>query len=203
MTVYPTELPFWKRLSLPKMLHSRQIRWRTAFTYAIAILLVLIGLVYVLTRQLNTLYTKQIYTQLIAQARVTADLEVLHTTWRDQPATLPVLLQRWGATLDAHITLFTPEGVALADSQSSDLPTDNPNNLPELRGALATGFGQSVRNNFFANVRTLYVALPVASADSQLGLLRMGFPLTALDQDLQRLRQPLSRPSVPRPRCAA
>lgn len=189
MTVYPTELPFWKRLSLPKMLHSRRIRWRTAFTYAIAILIVLIGLVYVLTRQLSALYTQQIYNQLIAQARLTADLEVLHSTWREQPAALPALVQRWGATVDAHITLFTPEGTVLADSQSPDLPNDNPNNLPELRGALASGLGQSVRDNFFSNIRTFYVALPVTSADRPLGLLRMGFPLTTLDQDLQQLRQ--------------
>lgn len=189
MTVYPTELPLWKRLSLPKMLHSRQIRWRTAFTYAIAILVVLLGLVYVLSRQIASLYTDQLYAQLVAQTRLTAASEVLHTTWREQPQALPALLQRWADTLAAHITLYTPDGTALADSQSPDLPTESPTTLPELREALAAGIGQSVRDNFFSNVRTLYIALPVESQETTLGLLRIGFPLVTLEQDLQRLQQ--------------
>lgn len=53
MAVYPSDTPFWKRFSLPKMLHSPRLRWRTAFSYAVVILLIMGGLAWFLARQLG------------------------------------------------------------------------------------------------------------------------------------------------------
>lgn len=53
MAAYGSHVPFWKRFDLPKMLHSPRLRWRTAFSYAVVIGLILVGLALYLARGLE------------------------------------------------------------------------------------------------------------------------------------------------------
>jgi two-component system, OmpR family, phosphate regulon sensor histidine kinase PhoR len=53
MAAYGSHVPFWKRIGLPKMLHSPRLRWRTAFSYALLIGLILVGLALYLARVLD------------------------------------------------------------------------------------------------------------------------------------------------------
>jgi two-component system phosphate regulon sensor histidine kinase PhoR len=56
MAVHQPGLPFWKRIYFPRMLHSPRVRWRTVFTYAVTILLLMSGFVYYLVYQLQIDY---------------------------------------------------------------------------------------------------------------------------------------------------
>jgi two-component system phosphate regulon sensor histidine kinase PhoR len=53
MALDKLDVPLWKRMTLPKMLHSPRLRWRTAFTFAMAIVLIMAGLTYYLATNLN------------------------------------------------------------------------------------------------------------------------------------------------------
>jgi two-component system phosphate regulon sensor histidine kinase PhoR len=56
MAVYEPEPLFWKRIHFPRMLHSPRVRWRTVFTYAVVILLLMAGFVYYLVYELEADY---------------------------------------------------------------------------------------------------------------------------------------------------
>ncbi len=189
MAVYPTELSLRKRFSLPQMLHSRQLRWRTAFSYAVAILVVITGLVYLLTRQINLLYTERTYAQLTQQAELLAANSELQNAWSQGNATLNALLQRWSTTLNIHLAAYSPAGQTLADSDLTPISTDNSVALPEVREALSTGQGRNVRDDPASGLHTFYIALPVKSNDNLVGIVRLGFPLTQLDKDLKSIQQ--------------
>lgn len=53
MAAYGSHGPLWQRFDLPKMLHSPRLRWRTAFSYAVVIGLILFGLALYLARALD------------------------------------------------------------------------------------------------------------------------------------------------------
>lgn len=171
------------------MLHSRQLRWRTAFSYAVAILVVITGLVYLLTRQINLLYTERTYAQLTQQAELLAANSELQNAWSQGNATLNALLQRWSTTLNIHLAAYSPAGQTLADSDLTPISTDNSVALPEVREALSTGQGRNVRDDPASGLHTFYIALPVKSNDNLVGIVRLGFPLTQLDKDLKSIQQ--------------
>lgn len=53
MVVFGTDLVEWKKHSPTKMLHSPRLRWRTAFSYAVVIALILTGLTYYLSARFD------------------------------------------------------------------------------------------------------------------------------------------------------
>jgi two-component system phosphate regulon sensor histidine kinase PhoR len=171
------------------MLHSRQLRWRTAFSYALAILVVITGLVYLLTRQINLLYTGSTYTRLTTQAEFIANNSELQAAWQQGTIPLADLLKRWSMALDAQLTAFSPRGQIIADTNTTVPSPENITGLPEVRDALSTNKGSSVRVNPATGLRTFYIALPVKAGGNLLGIVRIGFPLTQLDSDLQRAQQ--------------
>jgi two-component system phosphate regulon sensor histidine kinase PhoR len=58
MAANGSHLPFWHRFDLPKMLHSPRLRWRTAFSYAVVIGLILFGLALYLARTLDASFVQ-------------------------------------------------------------------------------------------------------------------------------------------------
>jgi two-component system phosphate regulon sensor histidine kinase PhoR len=171
------------------MLHSRQLRWRTAFSYALAILVVIAGLVYLLTHQINLLYTNYTYTQLTQQAKLVATNSELQSSWAQGDTALNDLLKRWSVALNLELAAYSAKGQLIADSDLAVSAGDNAVALPEVRDALSTGQGSNVREDANSGLQTFYIALPVKTEDKLLGILRLGFPLTQLDKDLKSVQQ--------------
>ncbi len=61
MSVYPTNVPFWKKISLPKTPFSLRLHWRTAFTYAVVVLLMMTILFLFLAQQVRAIYVTSSY----------------------------------------------------------------------------------------------------------------------------------------------
>ncbi len=72
MVVWKSSLPLRKRNSLPKMLHSPRVRWRTAFTYALAILIIMLGLAFYFDQRTALTFTEVLWPVLIAGCLISA-----------------------------------------------------------------------------------------------------------------------------------
>ncbi len=88
-----------------------------------------------------------------------------------------------------RITLINAQGKVIADSEVSGqklLELENHSNRPEVKEALKTGWGESLRHSTSVQKDMLYVARPFEE-----GVLRVSMPLTHLSQSLNELKSVL------------
>ncbi len=181
-------LPFGVGIRLPKTFFSLRLRWRNAFLYAVAILLVMATLAFFLFNRISSIDTADTVEQFAKQANATATNPALTTAWAQDKPALTALLQQWSTILGGHATAILADGTLVADSQIDAQPIEDLSELPEVRGALDTGQGRSIRDDLTLHGRTLFLAFPVQLASGQVGVLRWAFLLTDLETSLNRFR---------------
>lgn len=127
------------------------------------------------------------------------DLRPLLTTSPSLPATpqLQIIVRELSRRALARVTLVDSTGQVLADSavQDRDLAgIENHRTRPEIEQAVATGSGTDIRASHTTGDRTLYraVRLNEPGTTSSPLYLRLGLPMTALEQELTKLKRNLS-----------
>jgi two-component system, OmpR family, phosphate regulon sensor histidine kinase PhoR len=127
------------------------------------------------------------------------DLRPLLTTSPSLPATpqLQIIVRELSRRALARVTLVDSTGQVLADSavQDRDLAgIENHHTRPEIEQAVASGSGTDIRASHTTGDRTLYraVRLNEPGTTSSPLYLRLGLPMTALEQELTKLKRNLS-----------
>ena len=136
--------------------------WKLALTFVALLVSVLLAVDFFAERALSEDYARTAFAQLAAIARI-AQARPPHLS-----AIPPVnpeeisALQKWVgemAASGARITVITPDGLVLADSQSDPRTMENHAGRPEIRDALAKGEGQSMRHSVTIDRDLLYYAV--------------------------------------------
>ncbi len=96
--------------------------------------------------------------------------------------------RRAGARAGARVTLISPEGNVLGDSEHDPETMENHAGRPEVRQALATGVGTAIRHSATLGRDLCYVALKVDHAGRPGHVLRLAVPLKDLDAAISDLR---------------
>jgi len=127
------------------------------------------------------------------------DLRPLLTISPSLPATphLQIIVRELSRRALARVTLVDSTGQVLADSavQDRDLASvENHRTRPEIEQAVASGSGTDIRASHTTGDRTLYraVRLNEPGTTSPPLYLRLGLPMTALEQELTKLKRNLS-----------
>ena len=81
-----------------------QLRWRTAFTYALVILVVMIALLFFLDGRVGEIYTANALDHFATQASLTTKNPELAIAWAQGPLALVTLLKRWSTLLGGRAT---------------------------------------------------------------------------------------------------
>ncbi|MFN8496024.1 MAG: ATP-binding protein [Caldilineaceae bacterium] len=170
------------------MLQTPQLRWRTAFTYALVIFLVMTLLILFLDRQVSEIYTNNTLEHFATQASLTAENPELVKAWTQGAPALNALLHGWSTVLGGRVTAITASGAAFADSHLNPQQIENLSKLPEVRSALDGEPGRNARDEPELGGRAFFLAFPIQLPAGQSGVLRWAFPLSALDANLKQLR---------------
>jgi len=101
------------------------------------------------------------------------------------------LVKRIGKRINTRITVIAPDGKVLADSKENADSMENHRGRPEIREAIATGFGKSVRYSTTEMEEMLYVAIPIKSNGKLIGVLRTSLFLRDINTLLNSLRNRL------------
>ena len=189
MGSFQMQWPFSKRIILPKMLQTPQLRWRTAFTYALAIFLVMTLLILFLERQVSEIYTDNTLEHFAAQASLTAENPELVKAWTQGAPALNSLLHSWSSLLGGRVTAITANGAAFSDSHVNPQQIEDLSKFPEVRSALDGVQGRNLRDDPAVGGRAFFLAFPIQLPKGQNGVLRWAFPLNLLDAHLNQLRQ--------------
>ena len=168
--------------------------WKLGFAFFALLIAVLLPVDFYAERALRRDYERAGFEQLAAIARIAL-------AYPPQPAALAPShpqdsagLRDWVAKMAAsgvRVTVIASDGQVLADSQSDPQTMENHADRPEIRDALATGHGQSIRHSVTINSNLLYHAVRCSSAGASPVVLRFALPLQTVDQEIWEFRRRL------------
>jgi two-component system, OmpR family, phosphate regulon sensor histidine kinase PhoR len=101
------------------------------------------------------------------------------------------ILQQAAVDAAARATLIASDGTVLADSEANSAEMENHANRPEIVAALGGKVGSSTRSSHTLGVPFLYEAAPVPG-----GVVRLAYPLSAIDEVNRQVRNSLLKASA-------
>jgi two-component system phosphate regulon sensor histidine kinase PhoR len=135
-----------------------------------------------------TRYTAHHQTE-TTQQRLEAQARILEGELAAVPAgELSAWAREAGTRAGTRVTLISPEGVVLGDSQHDPETMENHAGRPEVRQALASGVGKAIRHSATLGRDLCYVALAVELGGRPGHVLRLAVPLEDLDAAISELR---------------
>ena len=151
------------------------LRARLAGTFLLIIVL-LVGMAgWYLLHWTETHYTAVLTDELLREGRTIGSI-IDHAT----PRELPALIDQAGRDLGRRITIISLDGRVIADSAGDYRQMPGHADRPEVRQALVSGYGSSVRTSSTLKTRMLYVATRYGSENQPQGVARIAEPLSTL-----------------------
>jgi two-component system phosphate regulon sensor histidine kinase PhoR len=127
------------------------------------------------------------------ETALTARAELLEERMRPLVATgdaaaLDVVAGELGPSIATRITVVSPSGIVLADSDEDRSVMDNHADRPEIVMAMSGRVGTSQRYSYTLAQNMMYVAVPVVHDGHVAGVVRTAMPLTAIEEQLLAVR---------------
>ncbi len=165
------------------------IRWRIAFTYVVLILLVMAGLTLYLTGYVYQQHMNDLEAQLKGETQMLG-ADLAGSSGPDQPAaSYDDLAKRWSSLLQARVTIIAQDGTVLGESDQDRTQMDNHLARPEVKHALASGWGSSVRYSQTLGYNMLYGASRYPAGGGAVAVARIALPLQQVDAQVAQLRR--------------
>jgi two-component system, OmpR family, phosphate regulon sensor histidine kinase PhoR len=171
----------------------RTIRWRIAIPFILLIMAMMTILGVYLSDFIEKNYINNLEKQMTIQARMAG--EVLKDEWQNADD-LDDQARQLGDVLGARLTLISPDGVVIGESEEDRMLMDNHNNRPEVMEALVQGTGSSVRFSHTTGYDTLYVATRLDGESGPIGIVREAVPLVGVQAEVNHLQKVLSGASL-------
>ncbi len=93
-----------------------------------------------------------------------------------------------GQLTDIRFTVILPDGRVVGDSRENPTHMDNHADRPEIRAAMAEGFGQSMRYSRTLDRNLLYVATAMRNGEQLVAVTRAAMPVVFLDEQKKAIR---------------
>ena len=168
--------------------------WKLGFAFFALLIAVLLPVDYYAERTLRRDYERTGFEQLSSIARIALasppPASSLSTTSRTPSPALREWLTKMAAS-GVRVTVITSDGLVLADSQSDPQTMENHAGRPEIRDALATGDGLSVRHSVTINRDLLYYAARFSMPSGPPVVLRFALPVRTVNDEVWAFRRRL------------
>jgi two-component system phosphate regulon sensor histidine kinase PhoR len=138
-----------------------------------------------LTNSVRNSQLENLRLHLEQEAKITAEASL--TPLLDQGDAPDVLAKKLGSEIDSRVTIIAPDGTVLGDSMEDPATMENHAARPEVKDALALGIGESTRYSTTLQQQMMYVAVPIYSQDTLLGIARVALPLTAVENAVNQV----------------
>jgi len=162
---------------------------RLTLSYVLLVAVTLVVMAALLERRLKRDFIAQLENSLTAQAQLIGDLAQSPDTWQPLATDL-------GQRMKYRVTLIDARGQVRGDSERTAAEVqamENHGTRPEIRAALQSGMGESLRHSATLHADMLYVAVPMPKSR---GVVRVALPLTQLKKRLAGVRKDLVRTAV-------
>jgi len=167
------------------------IRTRLIFSYLVLILvtLSLLGsyfLWYFYRHNLQSLTA-----DLLTQADIVEKLLAEQMATPQGKLTIDPIIKSLRPHISSRITIIALDGTVLADSWENPTKLENHGQRPEVKAALTSGYGSSIRFSSTVNENLLYVAIPMHYGQKTVGIARVSTALSNVEQAYNEIRSVL------------
>jgi two-component system phosphate regulon sensor histidine kinase PhoR len=131
---------------------------------------------------------------LYARAKL-VEMQLTNNVWKDN-VKVNEICRSAGKVSATRITIVSPDGIVLADSQENPLKMDYHGNRPEVIAALLGNTGASIRYSKTLKQQTFYVAIPVITNGKIVSVVRTSLPLKFINQAINILKVKLLNESL-------
>lgn len=166
----------------------RSIQWRIAIPYVVLILISMAVLGYYLIDFVRDTRIDDLRSQLEEEALLIAEVGAHYLAEHDS-AELDGVARNLGDQIEARVTIIAEDGTVLGDSHEDPTTMENHSARPEVRDALASGFGESRRHSTTIDRRMMYVAVPIVIDGHTAGVARVAIPTGDIDSSVGQLQR--------------
>jgi two-component system, OmpR family, phosphate regulon sensor histidine kinase PhoR len=163
----------------------RSIQWRIAVPFILLIVISMGVLGLYLTNFARDLQLDSLRSHLEKEARIIA--EASQPAFLGHGDDLDALAKKIGEGIDARVTIIAVDGTVLGDSQEDPSTMENHATRPEVRDALQSGIGESIRYSTTLGVRMMYLAVPITNQSDVAGVARVALPLVAVQTSVNHV----------------
>ncbi|KGO34293.1 MAG: ATP-binding protein [Desulfoprunum sp.] len=178
-------------------MRQKKLVWHIFPSFLAAILLCIVAVTWYASASIQDFFLAHVEADLMARAGlVRARVERLLA----DPSELRSFCVQVGRESVTRITVISPDGRILADSNERPESMENHLKRPEIVTALAGGTGQSLRFSRTLNESMLYVAIPIRHATTGAAtvdaVLRLAVPVTSIDRALAAIQMRIGLGSI-------
>lgn len=165
----------------------QSIQWRITIWFVLLVLVSMALLGAYLTNSVRNNQLGSLRSQLENEAKITVAASLPGFVGQDKKGNLDVLAKKLGDQIGTRVTLIALDGTVVGDSDEDPSVMENHATRPEVRDALASGFGESTRYSTTLGQKMMYVAVPIIDKGEVLGTARVALPLTQVESSVNRV----------------
>jgi len=158
----------------------RSIKWQIIFWFVLLIVIIMTVFGLLLTDSLRNTQLANLAKQLENEALVVSQicLPYLVDSAPENSKSLDTLVKSLGKDIEERITIIAIDGTVIGDSEEDAGLMENHSSRPEVKDALASGYGESTRYSTTLNEKMMYVAIAITDGEGVFGVTRMALPIT-------------------------
>ncbi|MCK4511383.1 HAMP domain-containing protein [bacterium] len=176
-------------------MRRRKLLWHLFPSYLLITAIAVTAVSWYSFDSVRRFYLEETAAALTARARLLEE-RARPLTERSDADALDSLAKKLGAAVSTRITVISPDGVVLADSEEDPAAMDNHGDRPEIVQALTGEVGESSRYSYTLQTNMMYVAIPISSEMGIAGVVRTAVPLTAVEEQLRAVRTRIALAAV-------
>ena len=161
----------------------KRLIWQLYFTYLLVIVAALAAATWYFSASFRQFYIKQTADKLSTLAKVYSD-QIVPLVQESKNDEIDSLCKKFGKLSTVRITIITPSGVVLGDSEQDPAKIENHSDRPEFIQAIQKSFGQSSRLSHTLEKKMMYVALPIVSGGKTIAVIRTAISIAMIDDTL-------------------
>ncbi len=119
---------------------------------------------------------------------ITLKLKISPLLENNQIKKLDTIIKELGRQINTRLTIISPDGVVLADSEKNPTLMESHKNRIEIIQAIKSGFGTSLRYSASVKEEMLYVAVPIENDGKVYGVIRTSLFLNEINTLLNNLK---------------
>jgi len=164
----------------------RGMQWRVTAWFMLIIIIGMGALGAYLTVSVQNTQLANLKSDLRSEAVLIAAEALPYLQGTQDPAGLEALIEQLGGQTATRFTIIRKDGTVVADSDEDPAVMGSHANRPEVVEAIAGGTGEATRLSATVGEELVYIAVPIASGGTTLGVARVALPATRVDRYVGR-----------------
>lgn len=167
-------------------MRRKKLIWRIYLSFFASAILAFIAITWFGASSFHKFYLDQASNDLLARAQIIAK-EVAGYPPETGLKTIDALCKELGRLTQTRITIMSPAGQVLGDSEENPDIMEEHKSRPEVAAAIRGETGKSIRFSGTLHRTFMYLAIPVRRAGELTAVVRTSLPLAAIDWALHTL----------------